>query len=176
MRRVVFLGTGRSRDSYQAKMSLGTLLNNADCGPSNPLQQLSKRLDTDRGVQQVTDSSGLSQEHSCRYIWIDCLTYRRLGLLWSEPSRAIPSGTVLIVASVLQPIQPPTYTGIPPVSGCRPISSVGSRPVLRAGCSTPSLRPQRALSGVTAAENTSFRESALQKRTVEPAGTGGSAS
>jgi hypothetical protein len=58
-----FLGTGRLRDSHQAKMSLGTLLNNADCGPSNPLQQLSKRLDTDRGIQQVTDSSGLSQEH-----------------------------------------------------------------------------------------------------------------
>src|SRR5258706_634997 len=105
-----------------------------------------------------------------------CLTYGRLGLLWSEPSRAIPSGTVLIIASILQPIKPPIYTGIPPVSGCRSISSVGSGPVLLAGCSTPSVRPQRALSRVTAAENTSFREPALQKCPMETAGTGGSPS
>src|SRR5258706_13898155 len=104
-----------------------------------------------------------------------CLTYGRLGLLWSEPSRAIPSGTVLIIASILQPIKPPIYTGIPPVSGCRSISSVGSGPVLLAGCSTPSVRPQRALSGVTAAESASFREPALQKCPIGTAGTAGSA-
>jgi len=90
-------------------MSLGTLLNNTDCGPSNPLQQLSKRLDTDRGIQQVTESSGLSQEHSYRYTCMECLTHGRLGLLWSWPSRAIPSGTISIVASINQTIQPPIY-------------------------------------------------------------------
>ncbi|KAH9931071.1 TPR-like protein [Epithele typhae] len=33
-------------------MSLPMLVNGADCGPSNPLQGLSKRFDQDRGVQQ----------------------------------------------------------------------------------------------------------------------------
>ncbi|KDQ21279.1 hypothetical protein BOTBODRAFT_49936 [Botryobasidium botryosum FD-172 SS1] len=33
-------------------MSLSTLISGADCGPVNPLQALSKRLDTDRGAQQ----------------------------------------------------------------------------------------------------------------------------
>ena len=34
-------------------MSLPLLVNGAECGPSNPLQGLSKRFDQDRGVQQV---------------------------------------------------------------------------------------------------------------------------
>jgi peroxin-5 len=34
-------------------MSLATLVNGADCGPSNPLQGLTKNLDSDRGLQQV---------------------------------------------------------------------------------------------------------------------------
>lgn len=56
-------------------MSLGTLLNNADCGPSNPLQQLSKRLDTDQGVQQVTDSSGVMGAFLS--IYMDRLSYKK---------------------------------------------------------------------------------------------------
>lgn len=70
-----FFWAGRLRDSYQVKMSLGTLLNNADCGPSNPLQQLSKRLDTDQGVQQVTDSSGVMGAFLS--IYMDRLSYTR---------------------------------------------------------------------------------------------------
>ena len=34
-------------------MSLATLVNGADCGPLNPLQGLTKILDSDRGLQQV---------------------------------------------------------------------------------------------------------------------------
>lgn len=34
-------------------MSLPLLVNGAECGPSNPLQGLSKRFDQDRGIQQV---------------------------------------------------------------------------------------------------------------------------
>lgn len=37
-----------------AIMSLPMLVNGADCGPSNPLQGLSKRFDQDRGIQQVS--------------------------------------------------------------------------------------------------------------------------
>jgi hypothetical protein len=34
-------------------MSLATLVSGADCGPVNPLQSLTKNLDSDRGLQQV---------------------------------------------------------------------------------------------------------------------------
>lgn len=34
-------------------MALPMLVGGADCGPSNPLQGLSKRFDSDRGLQQV---------------------------------------------------------------------------------------------------------------------------
>jgi peroxin-5 len=34
-------------------MALPMLLNGAECGPSNPLQDLTKRFDQDRAVQQV---------------------------------------------------------------------------------------------------------------------------
>jgi peroxin-5 len=34
-------------------MSLAMLVGGAECGPSNPLQSLSKRFDQDRGAQQV---------------------------------------------------------------------------------------------------------------------------
>jgi hypothetical protein len=34
-------------------MSLATLVNGADCGPLNPIQGLTKNLDSDRGLQQV---------------------------------------------------------------------------------------------------------------------------
>ena len=34
-------------------MSLAALANGADCGPMNPLQGLTKNLDSDRGLQQV---------------------------------------------------------------------------------------------------------------------------
>jgi hypothetical protein len=34
-------------------MALPMLVNNSECGPSNPLQGLSKRFDQDRGIQQV---------------------------------------------------------------------------------------------------------------------------
>jgi hypothetical protein len=34
-------------------MSLATLVNGADCGPVNPLQSLTKNLESDRGLQQV---------------------------------------------------------------------------------------------------------------------------
>jgi hypothetical protein len=34
-------------------MSLATLVNGADCGPANPLQSLTKNLESDRGFQQV---------------------------------------------------------------------------------------------------------------------------
>jgi hypothetical protein len=37
-------------------MSLATLVNGADCGPVNPLQGLTKNLDSDRGLQQVHTS------------------------------------------------------------------------------------------------------------------------
>lgn len=37
-------------------MSLPMLVNGAECGPSNPLQGLSKRFDQDRGIQQVRTS------------------------------------------------------------------------------------------------------------------------
>ncbi|KAJ7217874.1 hypothetical protein GGX14DRAFT_438704 [Mycena pura] len=48
-------------------MALPMLVNNADCGPSNPLQSLSKRFDQDRGLQQTFRSqqpvaSGVVQE------------------------------------------------------------------------------------------------------------------
>lgn len=36
-------------------MSLPLLVNGAECGPSNPLQGLSKRFDQDRGLQQVRE-------------------------------------------------------------------------------------------------------------------------
>lgn len=35
-------------------MALPMLVGGADCGPSNPLQGLSKRFDQDRGLQQVS--------------------------------------------------------------------------------------------------------------------------
>ncbi len=38
----------------RAVMSLPMLVNGADCGPSNALQGLSKRFDTDRGIQQAS--------------------------------------------------------------------------------------------------------------------------
>ena len=34
-------------------MALPMLMNNAECGPSNALQELSKRFNTDRGLSQV---------------------------------------------------------------------------------------------------------------------------
>ncbi len=34
-------------------MSLAALANGAECGPMNPLQGLTKNLDSDRGLQQV---------------------------------------------------------------------------------------------------------------------------
>ena len=34
-------------------MSLASLVNGAECGPLNPLQGLTKNLDSDRGAQQV---------------------------------------------------------------------------------------------------------------------------
>ena len=34
-------------------MSLAALVSGADCGPLNPLQGLTKNLDSDRGVPQV---------------------------------------------------------------------------------------------------------------------------
>ncbi|KAJ7703013.1 hypothetical protein B0H17DRAFT_1041257 [Mycena rosella] len=45
-------------------MALPMLVNNADCGPSNPLQGLSKRFDHDRGLQQ--DHFGASRAGSSR--------------------------------------------------------------------------------------------------------------
>ncbi|KAI0823725.1 TPR-like protein [Trametes gibbosa] len=39
-------------------MSLPMLVNGADCGPSNPLQGLSKRFDQDRGIQQDQFGAG----------------------------------------------------------------------------------------------------------------------
>ncbi|TFK93757.1 TPR-like protein [Polyporus arcularius HHB13444] len=39
-------------------MSLPLLVNGAECGPSNPLQGLSKRFDQDRGIQQDQFSAG----------------------------------------------------------------------------------------------------------------------
>lgn len=38
-------------------MSFGSLVNGADCGPINPLNQLSKLYNNDRGVQQVSSPS-----------------------------------------------------------------------------------------------------------------------
>lgn len=38
---------------HHCTMSLAMLVGGAECGPSNPLQSLSKRFDQDRGVQQV---------------------------------------------------------------------------------------------------------------------------
>ncbi|KAJ6587094.1 hypothetical protein DFH09DRAFT_1142563 [Mycena vulgaris] len=43
---------------------MAMLINNADCGPSNPLQGLSKRFDHDRGLQQ--DHFGASRAGSSR--------------------------------------------------------------------------------------------------------------
>lgn len=34
-------------------MALPMLVGGAECGPSNPLQNLSKKFDQDRGIQQV---------------------------------------------------------------------------------------------------------------------------
>ncbi|KAJ7496110.1 hypothetical protein B0H11DRAFT_2001880 [Mycena galericulata] len=45
-------------------MALPMLVNNADCGPSNPLQGLSKRFDHDRGLQQ--DHFGANRAGSSR--------------------------------------------------------------------------------------------------------------
>jgi hypothetical protein len=39
-------------------MSLPLLVSGADCGPINPLQNLGKRFDQDRGVQQVCFCAG----------------------------------------------------------------------------------------------------------------------
>ncbi|KAI0001310.1 hypothetical protein BJV74DRAFT_92102 [Russula compacta] len=45
-------------------MSLAALVNGADCGPANPLQSLTKNLDTERGVQQ--DYFGANRAGSSR--------------------------------------------------------------------------------------------------------------
>ena len=45
-----------------AAMSLSMLVGGADCGPSNPLQGLSKQFDRDRGLQQVRLSTASSSE------------------------------------------------------------------------------------------------------------------
>ncbi len=37
-------------------MALPMLVGSAECGPSNPLQSLSKRVDQDRGIQQVRET------------------------------------------------------------------------------------------------------------------------
>ena len=42
---------------HHCTMSLAMLVGGAECGPSNPLQSLSKRFDQDRGVQQVRTGS-----------------------------------------------------------------------------------------------------------------------
>lgn len=45
-------------------MSLAALVNGADCGPANPLQGLTKNLDTERGVQQVrTHGSNVTSQY-----------------------------------------------------------------------------------------------------------------
>jgi hypothetical protein len=41
-------------------MSFATLVNGADCGPLNPLQGLTKNLDSDRGLQQVHATGNVS--------------------------------------------------------------------------------------------------------------------
>lgn len=38
-------------------MALPMLVGGAECGPSNPLQNLSKKFDQDRGIQQVREAS-----------------------------------------------------------------------------------------------------------------------
>ncbi|KAJ7076321.1 hypothetical protein B0H15DRAFT_941269 [Mycena belliarum] len=48
-------------------MALPMLVNGADCGPSNPLQGLSKRFDHDRGLQQ--DHFGASRAGSSREVF-----------------------------------------------------------------------------------------------------------
>ncbi|KAH7929837.1 TPR-like protein [Leucogyrophana mollusca] len=48
-------------------MSLSMLVGGADCGPSNPLQNLSKRFDQDRGIQQ--DYIGNSRAGSSREVF-----------------------------------------------------------------------------------------------------------
>lgn len=40
-------------------MALPMLVGGSDCGPSNPLQGLSKQFDQDRGIQQVQDFAKL---------------------------------------------------------------------------------------------------------------------
>jgi hypothetical protein len=48
---------------HRFTMSLATLVSGAECGPANPLQGLTKNLDSDRGLQQV---------HTTR-VYISCL-------------------------------------------------------------------------------------------------------
>ena len=44
---------------YPPAMALPMLVGGSECGPSNPLQGLSKRFDQDRGLQQVRISSSI---------------------------------------------------------------------------------------------------------------------
>jgi hypothetical protein len=59
-------------------MSLATLVNGADCGPLNPLQGLTKNLDSDRGLQQVHATGNLYPSLP----WM--LTNIFTGLLWGQ--------------------------------------------------------------------------------------------
>lgn len=40
-------------NNHRFTMSLAALVSGADCGPANPLQGLTKNLNSDRGLQQV---------------------------------------------------------------------------------------------------------------------------
>lgn len=60
-------------------MALSMLVGGADCGPSNPLQGLSKRFDQDRGIQQVPSTLRHLLNRS------SSLTLDRIILVQAEP-------------------------------------------------------------------------------------------
>lgn len=154
-------------------MSLGTLLNNADCGPSNPLQQLSKRLDTDRGIQQVTDSSSFVTGASISMYTDRNSHIRVIRIILERAEQGHPARYCRPPCCMYNSTDP--TTGIPPVSSCRSISPVRSGPILLSERGTPCLRPQRAFGGVTAAENTGCCKPALQRSSLGTPATGSSA-
>lgn len=57
-------------------MALPMLAGGVDCGPSNPLQNLSKRFDQDRGIQQVRAGN-----HRMHAVYFDSLSRIILVLL-----------------------------------------------------------------------------------------------
>jgi len=77
-------------------MSLATLVNGADCGPLNPLQGLTKNLDSDRGLQQVHTSGNVYPSSP----WL--LTGIFTGLLWGQQGRSFARRMLTLVCVLVR--------------------------------------------------------------------------